>query len=587
VWWLLTHAQRRKAALLLGAMLVGTVLETAGIALITPVLGLMSQSGGGGRSARIEQWLLARTHLSQAQLLAAAMVALVGVYALKAVYLAALAWWQSRFIFGLQLSLSTRLFAIYLRQPYEFHLQRNSAQMIRNVVSETSQFSHLAVIPAVTLLAELLVVAGIAVLLLVIEPLGAACVGLTIGLAGYAFHRLTRMRLLRWGRAREYHEGLRIQHLQQGLGGVKDVKLLGREAQFLSNYVAQDAGVVRVQERQLTLQQLPRLWLELLAVVGLAGLVLTMLGRDRPLDALLPTLGLFAAAAFRLMPSVTKVLTAVQSLRFAEPVLATLCEEISLAETATEPGDSVALPLRDCLTIESLRFVYPGTESAALEGIDLRIPAGTSVGVVGGSGAGKSTFIDLVLGLLTPQAGVISVDGTDIQSNLRGWQQQIGYVPQSIYLTDDSIRANVGFGLPPEQIDDSRVWQALRAAQLEEFVRGLPEGLDTLVGERGVRLSGGQRQRIGIARALYHDPGVLVLDEATSALDTVTERDVMRAVEALHGKKTVLIVAHRTSTVENCDMIVRLTRGRIAVHGSPQAVLAADPLPAAPQAHSL
>src|SRR5438309_2863013 len=291
VWQLLQPAQRRSALGLLGMMMVGTVLETLGVALITPVLALMAHAGSGaGRHSRLQLLLPQTIRLTQAQWLAAAMFALVAVYALKAVYLALVAWRQSRFVFNLQLSLSHRLFEGYLRQPYPFHLQRNSAQMIRNVISEASQFSHLAMIPGITLLSEALVLAGIASLLVAMEPLGAAIVVLTITCAAMAFHRLTRMRLLRWGQAREHHEGLRIQHLQQGLGGVKDVKLLGREPQFLAMYALHDAGVARVQERQLTVQALPRLWLELLGVIGLAALVLTMLWQGKALDSLVPTL---------------------------------------------------------------------------------------------------------------------------------------------------------------------------------------------------------------------------------------------------------------------------------------------------------
>jgi ABC-type multidrug transport system fused ATPase/permease subunit len=571
---LLQPAQRRMALALLGMMMVGTVLETLGVALVTPVLALMSRVGPAGGTSRLEQLLPPSLHLTRGQLLGAAVTALVAVYAIKALYLGFLAWRQSRFVFDLQLSLSQRLFSGYLHQPYAFHLQRNSAQMIRNVVSETSQFSHLAVIPGITLLSEALVLAGIAALLLVMEPIGASIVILTISLAGALFHRLTRMRLLRWGQAREHHEGMRLQHLQQGLGGVKDVKLLGRESQFLATYATHDKGVARVQERQLTLQALPRLWLELLGVVGLAALVFTLLLQSRPLDTMVPTLGLFAAAAFRLMPSVTKVLTAIQSLRFADPVIRTLAAELGQLQSSPAVQRSGDFPLRRSLRLDNVSYAYPGTADAALKDVNLTIRQGSSVGFVGGSGAGKTTLIDLVLGLLSPTSGAVRVDDADIRQNLRGWQDQIGYVPQSIYLTDDTIRCNIAFGVDPRQIDDHAVWRALRAAQLEEFVSALPDGLDTFVGERGVRISGGQRQRIGIARALYNDPDVLVLDEATSALDTATEQDVMGAVKALRGMKTILIVAHRISTVEHCDVVVRLERGSVVEAGDAKAVLA-------------
>ena len=325
---------------------------------------------------------------------------------------------------------------------------------------------------------------------------------------------------------------------------------------------------------QLTLQPLPRLWLEMLAVTGLATLVLTLLVLGHELGAVLPTLGLFAAAAFRLMPSVNRVLTSFQSLRYGLPVINTLHREFELEPSAINEAGTTPTPFGETIEFDRVSYTYATAHTSALEDLSVVIRRGESVGVIGTSGAGKSTFVDVLLGLLTPDSGAVLVDGVDIQHSLRSWRDQIGYVPQSIFLTDDSLRNNVAFGLPAAQVDETAVWRAIRAAQLEEFVNSLPEGLDTVVGERGVRLSGGQRQRIGIARALYHDPSVLVLDEATSSLDTATEREVMQAVSALHGAKTILIVAHRLSTVEHCDRLYRIERGRVVETGTPQTILA-------------
>jgi ABC-type multidrug transport system fused ATPase/permease subunit len=322
-----------------------------------------------------------------------------------------------------------------------------------------------------------------------------------------------------------------------------------------------------------TLQQLPRLWLELLAIAGLAILVISMLAQGRALEALLPTLGLFAAAAFRLMPSVNRVLTSVSSLRYALPVIHTVHAELELTAPEATKARVAIMAFREELKVQNIAYAYPGAHDAALKEISLFVRCGESVGIIGGSGAGKSTLVDILLGLLTPDSGEVRVDGQDIQHALRGWQDQIGYVPQSIFLTDDTLIRNVAFGLPSRQIDTAAVWRAIRAAQLEEFVQTLPQGLDTMVGERGVRLSGGQRQRIGIARALYHDPAMLVLDEATSSLDTATERGVMQAVRALHGAKTTLIVAHRLSTVQHCDRLYRLEHGRVVQEGTPETML--------------
>lgn len=570
---LMSRQQRHQALLLLLLMIFGAALETLGIGLVVPVLAFMTQDAPLAKYPQLAPLLALLAGLSQAKMLVAVVLLLVLTYAFKALYLAIMAWRQARFVFSVQLSVSRRLFEGYLRQPYTFHLQRNSAQLIRNVVNETSQFSHVVTIPTLILLSEGLVLLAICGLLLAIEPVGAIVVTATIGLAGLLFYRLTASRLLRWGESRQHHEGMRIQHLQQGLGGVKDVKLLGREALFLSRFVTHDSAVARVAERYLTLQQLPRLWLELLGVVGLAALILVMLQRDHEISNLAPVLGLFAAAAFRLMPSVTKVLTAIQNLRYAQPVIETLSSELDALTGHADVSPGAEVSLRHSLRLDAVTYRYPEAPRAALEHVSLEIKPGSSVGIIGGSGAGKSTLIDVLLGLLTPAEGRVLVDGEDIKDNLRGWQNQIGYVPQNIYLTDDTLRGNVAFGVAPEQIDDAAVWRALRAAQLEDFVKQLPGGLETPVGERGVRLSGGQRQRIGIARALYHDPAILVLDEATSSLDTATERGVMEAVTALRGTKTVVIVAHRLTTVEACDIVVRLAHGSVAQVGDPHSIL--------------
>jgi len=572
LWRLLTPTQHRAAIVLLCLMLIGMVLETLGVGLVIPALAVMTQGDLAVKYPALAPWLNSLGNPSQEQLVVAGMLTLVGVYAVKSLFLAFLAWWQAHFVYGLQASVSQSLFAGYLRQPYTFHLQRNSAQLIRNTIIQvggvTAVASH-----GLMLLAETLVLLGISAMLLAVEPLGALLVVSTLGLAGWGFNRVTRSHILRWGEAIQLHDGLRIQHLQQGLGGAKDVKLLGREDDFLAQYRLHNDSCAWINQRSSTLQALPRLGLELLAVTGLAALVLVMIVRGRPLDALLPTLGLFAAAAFRLMPSVNRVLNAVQAVRFNSPAIDTLYSEFRLIHDTPVPQRSQPLPFNVALTVDKISFHYPSTEAQALHEVSFSIPRGASVGLIGVSGAGKSSLVDIILGLLTPVSGTVKVDGIDIQTNLRGWQDQIGYVPQSIYLTDDTLRRNVAFGLSADQIDDVAVWRAIRSAQLEQFVNELPQGLDTLVGERGIRLSGGQRQRIGIARALYHDPAVLVLDEATSSLDTATECGVMEAVRALQGDKTLLIVAHRFSTVEHCDRLFRFEKGRVVDEGETAMVL--------------
>jgi len=574
VWDLLTFAERRSVVALLGLMITGMVLETLGIGLVIPAIAILGHEDLVARYPAIQPLLYAMGDPSPQWLIIGVMVGLVGIYLGKNLFLAFLAWWQMHFAFGVQARLSHRLFTTYLCQPYTFHLQRNSAQLIRNIVNEVQQLRLDFLLPGMLILSEVLVLLGIASLLLVVEPVGALIVVLVLGATTWVFHRRTRVHITLWGEARQYHDGLCIQHLQQGLGGVKEVKLLGRENDFLTQYNMHNVQSARMGQFQSTLQHIPRLWLEMLAVGGLAILVLAMLAQGRDMANILPTLGLFAAAVFRLMPSVNRVLSAMISLRYGFPAVNTLHEELKLSATnvVTQPNSGVPVFEKE-IRLTSVTYAYPGALAPTLSDLSITIKKSESVGFIGPSGSGKSTLVDIILGLLTPNVGKVAVDGQDIQQNLRAWQDKIGYVPQSIYLTDDTLRRNVAFGLPNDQIDDAAVSHAIRAAQLEEFVASLPEGQETIVGEQGVRLSGGQRQRIGIARALYHDPDVLVLDEATSALDTVTERGVMQAVMALQGSKTIIIVAHRLSTVEHCDRLYRLEHGRATVEESSYTVL--------------
>jgi ABC-type multidrug transport system fused ATPase/permease subunit len=506
---------------------------------------------------------------SRAQIVIWGMLALVAVYAIKTMFLAFLLWRQMRFVYGVQAEISYRLFSLYLRQPYSFHLRRNSAFLIRNATSEVAVFCHTLLAPTLNFLTEGFVLVGIAAVLLIVEPLGTMIIAAVLAAVAYAFHLTTHRAVREWGVARHAHEGSRIQCLQQGLGGVKDVLLLGRERDFLDQYQLHNGACARASRNHDTLHQTPRLALELLAVLGLAAFVFFKLRSGVAVDSLVPTMGLFAAAAFRIMPSANRVLSAAHHVHYARPVLSTLYAELALADVEVAAHEPPIVPIepQHRIRLTGITLTYPGAATPALSQIGLTIARGTAVGIIGGSGAGKSTLVNVLLGLLPADEGHVEVDGVDIAQHLRRWQQSVGYVPQTIFLTDDSLRRNIAFGIPPARIDEAAVRSAVSAAQLEDFVASLPEGLDTLVGERGSRVSGGQLQRIGIARALYHKPSVLVLDEATSSLDTLTERGVMRAVGALHGQKTIIIVAHRLSTLQDCDQIFKLEAGRLVGQG--------------------
>jgi ATP-binding cassette, subfamily B, bacterial PglK len=565
IWSILLPRQRRAGVVLFALVLIGTALETFSVGLGVPALAFMTR-GNSAPSPRLAAWLEWLGNPSSNKLILLVLLLLLGVYAVKSAFLLFVAYWQSRFVTATQASTSRRLFAIYLAQPWTFHLQRHSAELMRTI-NESHEFSHICGVFLMTV-SEALVLSGLVGLLLWFEPTGAIVVAGMLGAAAWLFNTLARPRSRRWASAQRHHAKMIIKHVQQGLGGAKDVKIRGCEQEFLDQFRHHSDGQARMSALQSLVHQVPRLWFELLAVAALLLLTAVMVWQGTPSQRLLPMLGLFATVAFRMLPSVNHMTSAIHRLRTADSMLIDLQKELSLAHATTPIRPTMPLAFRDAIVLDNVRFRYPGSSENVLDSVSIRIPHGESVGFIGGSGAGKSTLVDVILGLLPPAAGQVTIDGTDIHENLRGWQDTIGYVSQTIYLCDDSIRRNIAFGVPEKNIDDDAVRRALKAAQLDEFVDSLPAGADTFVGERGVRLSGGQRQRIGIARALYHDPEVLVLDEATSALDVDTEKGVMASVNALHGIKTLIIVAHRLTTVADCDTLYRLEKGRVVQSGS-------------------
>ena len=544
-------------------MLVGSVLETLSLGLVVPVVGLLTRPNYIQNFPRINELL---GYPTEHQFVIGMMFALVVVYIAKSFFLIWSAWVQRGYSASVTTRIGRQLFRSYLYQPYAFHLQRNSAVLIRN--SQNSGLVMTGIIdPILVISSDILVTGGLFVLLIKLEPIGSIATISIFGLTSWIFRKFTNSRIKTWGEIQNFHKRMLLQHLQQGFGGVKDVKILGTEEYFASQYgenLFKNSEVVR---RFSIAQTLPRFGLEILTIIGLAVLVSTMVLLDSELPEILPVLGLFGAAAFRLLPAVNRLISNFQIINVSRPQVGEVFEDLDLPDHLNQKN-SAQSTLTGAIAIVDISFSYAETLKNVVSGVSIKIGRGEAVGLIGPSGSGKSTLVDILLGLLEPTSGNVLVDGHDIQANLREWQDQIGYVPQSIFLTDDTLRRNVAFGLPKDKIDDDAVKSAIRAAQLEEFVASLPEGMETVVGERGVRLSGGQRQRIGIARALYNNPDVLVLDEATSSLDTETEHGVMQAVQALQGDKTVIIVAHRLSTVEYCDRLYRLENAQIVDEGT-------------------
>ena len=563
VWRLLKSSERRALVGIIFLILVGLILETLSLGIVMPVVAILTQDDYQTKYL----WLTDNLGSpSREDLIIIVMLLMVGIYIVRSLFLLWSSWVQKGFSAALSGRLSQRLFTIYLRQPYLFHLQHNSATLMRNSRNANVVVTG-GIDPTLVLLTDGLVAIALFTLLIIVEPVGTIITLVAFGVGAWLFQLLTRRRIERWGDQRNLHDGMILQHLQQGLGGAKDVKILGRESEFLDQHEKHLKESLRINRVYSVLQTMPRMYMEILTIAGLAALVISMVLQKQSFTEIIPTLGLFAAAAFRVMPSINRLLGALQTLIYSRSIIASVYADFKL-DAPDETKLVTGIPFSEQLELRSVTFQYPTASTPSLQQVSLVVRRGEAVGFVGPSGAGKSTLVDVILGLFAPTAGLVLVDGQDIQKNLRNWQNQIGYVPQSIYLTDDTLRRNVAFGLGDENIDENSVRNAIRLAQLEEFVSSLPENLDTVVGERGVRLSGGQRQRIGIARALYHNPSILVLDEATSSLDTPTEHGVMQAVQALQGSKTVIIVAHRLSTVEYCDRLYRIESSRLIEEGT-------------------
>ena len=564
VWRALAAIERRKLFFVWFLALVGMILELLSLGLIIPLMGLLTQDDYVDRYPELFRMM---GEPSQQKILVVGVLFILFVYLVKAIFTYYSNWVQRAFLNKAKARLSSELFQRYLRQPYSFHLDNNSSTLITNAENGRTIISG-GLEPLLILLTDGLIASGMFILLLIVEPLGTLCVLVLFAVASVLFQFSTRKRIHVWGIAKKVESRLVLKHLQQGLGGVKEVKIMGREQLFLEEHKRSINASMEVDRRFMMLQVIPRLWLELLAIVGLVVLVMAMISSGDSVSEVLPVLGLFAATSFRIIPSINRILASVQTLGYSKPIIRSVYDDLQLSfPEIPELGTEIRFSKAVCF--ENVNFKYSNAVGNANENLSFCIGTGEAIGIIGHSGAGKSTLVDILLGLLQPTSGSVLVDGIDIQNNLRSWQDHIGYVPQTIYLVDDTVSRNVAFGLPDDMIDHDAVARSITAAQLDEFVLSLPDGLNTIVGERGVRLSGGQRQRIGSARALYNDPDILVLDEATSSLDTETEQGVMDAVKQLLGTKTIVIIAHRTTTVSYCTKVYKMDNAQIVGSGLP------------------
>ena len=564
--YIFSKRDKYKIALLLCIMVAGSFLELLGVAVFQPFVNIIMMPDSIQENpylARIYQMFGCSTTESFLTVVA---LGIIVIYVVKNVYL----WVEQnlimKFTYGMQQKLSTRLLTTYLSEPYTFHLNKNIAELQRSMQEDTGLFTQV-LMHTLQLVAEVVVCIVLGVYLFTVSnSITVEIVGLLI-LCVVLFTKITKRFTEQLGKEAQVYKGKLYQWVNQSLGGVKEVKVLNREEFFVSSYKKYYGLYIKGVRINRLLSITPKYMVEAVCMTGLLIAIIIKLNFGHgELENFIPQLATFAVAAFRLLPSVGRINEHVNNILYAVPSVDLIYGDLKGIEDYQESKgeeEGKEWSFEHGITAKHITYAYPNTDTNVLEDANCVIPKGKTVAFIGSSGAGKTTMADIILGLLAPQRGKILVDDIDVFKNLTMWHHQIGYIPQVIYLSDDTIRNNIAFGIHEDQIDEEAVRTALKKAQLAEFVDTLPDGLDTIVGDRGVRLSGGQRQRIGIARALYHDPEILVLDEATSALDNETETAVMEAIESLQGSKTMIIIAHRLTTIQNADIIYEVGDGKV------------------------
>ncbi|TVO60758.1 ABC transporter ATP-binding protein [Spiribacter vilamensis] len=566
-------------------VIVMALLETAGVASVMPFLSVLSNPGVVESNPLLRRLYAMLGVESVDTFLVVLGASVFCLLIFSALFRTVTHFAMNRFIEMRRHSVSARLLETYLRQPYAFFLDRHSGDMAKNILSEVDQLVARVFRPAMLLVAYSVVVVSIVALLVVVSPVLAGIVALAIGSMYGLIYVAVRTPLGKIGRERARANQERFEAAGEALGGIKDIKLLGRENAYLQRFLRPSITQARNQSTTQTLAEVPKFLIEAVAMGGIIALTLGLMAihggvEGDGLGQVLPVLGLYALAAYRMLPAANHIYGGAARMRFGEAALDSAYNDLRYRAELCEIRGRMPAPMRPRyeVALDRISFTYPNATQPALEEIALTIPVGSSVGLVGSTGAGKTTLVDVLLGLLRPTEGALRVDGEPVtESNLRAWQGALGYVPQDIFLTDSTVTENIALGVPPAQIDHEQVERCARMAQVHDFIiRDMPDQYETMVGERGVRLSGGQRQRIGIARALYHDPSVLVFDEATSALDSVTEKAVMRAINDLHHEKTIILIAHRLTTVEHCDQVVLLEHGAVVARGGFEALRASS-----------
>lgn len=493
---------------------------------------------------------------------------IIAAYLLKTVYIIMQNNMMYKFIYFGHKELSCKVMNSYLEQDYFFHVKNNSADLIRNVYNDTNMF-YVAVLNVIQLISELCTIVAIGVYLFIKDGMLTLGIGVIVGSFTFFFMRFYKNRLKHMGEEyRRLYAGI-VKCMQQSFGGIKEIKVANREKFFSDEFDSINYDLAKNQKDNALLNSIPKPVMEAACIGSLMIIVIVKACTGEISAAFATTLGVFAMGAMRLLPSVNKISAYISTLLYSRAFVDSVYTErqriLAIAKRKSEENTVQDITFENEIKVEKLSFTYEEGVENVINDADFSIEKNTSVAFIGPTGAGKTTMVDIILGVLKPVKGRVMVDKNDIAGCMDAWHKKVGYIPQNIYLMDESLRRNIAFGVPEKEIDDEKVWRVIREAQLESVVKEMDQGLDTIIGEMGVRLSGGQRQRIGIARALYRDPEVLVLDEATSALDTETERAVMEAIDSLHGRMTLIIIAHRLSTIKNCDVVYEVKEGKVTI----------------------
>lgn len=567
--YILDKKQKINIVVLAVMIFIGGILETLSISAMLPVVWVIIDAESVQQN-KYCQWAMHFLHLHDMhEFIITLLVLLMIMYLLKNAYLLWLTSEQNRFISGNRNKIISQVLREFLNRPYEFYLDADIPTVFRLTDSDIPNvFSILMAL--ISLASETIVFVLICGVLVATDWRLVLFLVIISGIVTIVMFKVLKPRLNKLGTTNQAIQSRIAKWRIQAIYGIKDVKVLHREAFFADNYESNGKIGARLNQKYAVINAMPRLLIESIFMVSILGYLIVCVAAGDDMKQMIPTLTAFGLAAVRLMPCVNRINTYLTDISYFRPCLDYVYENMNINEISKKTNQTLlpvdetkTMELRNRIELKDIVYAYPNTDTLIFNHADMEIPYGKSIGIMGPSGAGKSTIVDILLGLLKVHEGQILCDGDNVFDNYPAWLAQIGYIPQSIYLVDEPIRNNIAFGIADDEIDDNRIWQVLEEAQLKEFIQTLPEGLDTAIGDRGVRLSGGQRQRLGIARALYHNPEILVFDEATSALDNETEAAVMEAINSFHGKKTMVIIAHRLNTIEKCDIIYKVEGGKI------------------------